>query len=243
LRSTFWRSNIGDDYADSALTISRRVIGQNGYLYYNDYGGDGVNTKSTSMYNLAKKWQTNKVPIDGIGLQCHLSSGLRKQDISDNIKRFGELGLRISLTEIDIKNASTNDWKNLMDACLENFNCVSFVTWGLSDARSWIGSNCGCLLYSGTATPKTQMLEVLLTSLKNADPAVAAKRKEFITRPPGATTTPVLSYKIQKKNARNVQVGSLNLWVPNRTTEGSRFQAPVDIRGRRILDNALPVLP
>jgi endo-1,4-beta-xylanase len=186
LRSTFWRSTVGDDYADSALTYSRRVIGANGHLYYNDYGGDGVNTKSTSMFNLAKKWQTNKVPIDGIGLQCHLGTGLRKDDISANIKRFGDLGLRISLTEIDITNAKAADWTNLMTACLENYNCVSFVTWGLSDANSWIGSNCGCLLYNGsTPAAKTEMIQALLTAMANADPAISAKRKEFAAKGPG----------------------------------------------------------
>jgi endo-1,4-beta-xylanase len=192
LRSTFWRSNIGDDYADSALAISRRVIGTGGNLYYNDYGGDGVNTKSTSMFNLAKKWQTNKVPLDGIGLQCHLSAGIRKADISANIKRFGDLGLRISLTEIDIKNASAADWTALMEACLENFNCVSFVTWGMSDANSWIGSNCGCLLYSGSPpTAKSAMFTAVLNALNHADPAIAAKRKEFAAKAPGTYGGPV----------------------------------------------------
>jgi endo-1,4-beta-xylanase len=221
LRGTFWRSNIGDDYADSALAISRRVIGTNGYLYYNDYGGDGVNNKSTSMFNLVKKWQTNGVPIDGIGLQCHLSSGIRKDDISANIKRFGDLGLRISLTEIDIKNATAQDWTNLMTACLENFNCVSFVTWGLSDANSWIGSNCGCLLYSGTATPKTNFIQAVLDALKNADPAIAAKRKEFAARLPGQTTGIYIARPMAKAPAQ---------------AEFGRFGVPVFSSGSRAVD-------
>ncbi|MEO7427625.1 MAG: endo-1,4-beta-xylanase [Fibrobacteria bacterium] len=189
LEVNFWRTNIGDDYLDSAFAMSRRAVGNNGYLYYNDFGGDGVNGKSTSMFNLAKKWQTNKVPVDGIGLQCHLGSGFKKDDISANIKRFGDLGLRISLTEIDITNAKASDWTNLLTACLENYNCVSFVTWGLSDANSWIGSNCGCLLYSGsTPAPKTEMIQALITAMAAADPAISAKRKEFAAKGPGGVT-------------------------------------------------------
>jgi hypothetical protein len=130
------------------------------------------------------------VPIDGIGLQSHLRTGLNKQSISDNIKRFGEIGLRISMTEIDITNSKTQDWVNLMNACLENFNCVSFVTWGLADGNSWLGGNCGgCLLYSGSgnsAQPKTEIIAALIDAMKKADPAIVAKRKAFTALLPGS---------------------------------------------------------
>lgn len=188
LKNIFWKTNIGDDYADSALVFSRRAIGTNGYLYSNDYSADGVNAKSTSILNMATKWIQKGVPIDGIGFQCHLSTGINKADISANIKRFGDLGLRVSLTEIDIKQAKTADWTALMGACLENYNCVSFVTWGLTDASSWIGSTCGCLLYNGsTPAPKTDFINALIDAMAHADPTITAKRKAFIQRTPGTT--------------------------------------------------------
>lgn len=215
LEVNFWRTNIGDDYLDSAFAFSRRTIGANGYLYYNDFGGDGITGKSTSMFNLAKKWQTNKVPFDGIGLQCHLGSGFKKDDISANIKRFGDLGLRISLTEIDITNAKAADWTNLMTACLENYNCVSFVTWGLSDANSWIGSNCGCLLYSGSGpTAKTEMIQALMTAMAAADPAISAKRKEFAAKGPGGAVAIYLpATQSLRKSTINLQgMGSMPIF-------------------------------
>jgi endo-1,4-beta-xylanase len=210
--ASFWQANIGDDFADSALAFSRRVIGTNGHLYYNDYGADGVNGKSTAIFNLAKKWQTNKVPLDGIGLQAHLSSGLNQKSISDNIKRYGEIGLRISLTEIDIKNAKTADWVNLMNACLENFNCVSFVTWGMADGNSWIGSDCGCLLYSGSgnsAQPKPEFINALIDAMKKADPAIVAKRKAFAAIPPGSLGTSgvgVLQRPVARRGGKNLSI-------------------------------------
>jgi endo-1,4-beta-xylanase len=209
---SFWHSNIGDDFGDSALTIARRVVGTNGHLYYNDYGADGLGGKSNAIFNLAKKWQTNKVPLDGIGLQAHLSTGLNKQSIQDNIKRFGDIGLRISLTEIDIKNAKTADWVNLMNACLANFNCVSFVTWGLADGNSWIGSNCGCLLYSGSgnsAQPKTEIIDALIAAMKAADPAIVAKRKAFAAIPPGSlgpTAVGVLQRPVVRRGAKQLSI-------------------------------------
>jgi endo-1,4-beta-xylanase len=184
--NTLWYK-IGADYTDSALSIARQVIGTSGYLYSNDYGADGVNSKSTAILTTAKRWQTNHVPIDGIGFQCHLGKGINKADISANIKRFGDIGLRVSLTEIDITQATAADWTALIGACLENFNCTSFVTWGLSDANSWIGSSCGCLLFNGSPpTPKTAMIQAVLDALNHADPTITAKRKAFAAIPPGS---------------------------------------------------------
>jgi endo-1,4-beta-xylanase len=231
LRTSFWRSAIGDDFADSALAISRRVIGSNGYLYYNDYGGDGVNSKSTSMLNLAKKWQTNKVPVDGIGLQCHLSTGFKQSDISANIKRFGDLGLRISLTEIDIKNAKAADWTALMNACLENYNCVSFVAWGMSDANSWIGSTCGCLLYNGNPpSEKTEMISALRDALSKADPAVTAKRMAFNACAPGSNgCTSAVRDGLNKIKVRH---GTINLFGTSALPVFSVASGIVDVMGR-----------
>lgn len=178
LRTSFWQAGLGNDLPDSAFAMAHRVIGEKGHLYYNDFGGEGLNAKSNSIYNLAKRLVEAKAPIDGIGLQCHLSRGLNAKDISANIKRLGELGLRVSLTEIDIKNGTSADWVALMNACLENYNCVSFVTWGLDDTRSWIGSNCDCLLYNNNQ-PKAHV-QALIDALGKADPNVAAKRKEFM---------------------------------------------------------------
>ncbi len=238
--SSFWDANIGDDYADSALAISRQVLGTNGYLYYNDYGADGVNTKSTTMFNLAKKWQTNKVPIDGIGLQSHLGTGIRKDDISANVKRFGDIGLRISMTEIDITSSKTEDWVNLLKACIENYNCVSFVTWGLSDDRSWLGSGChGCLLFSGTATPKTEIIQALIQTMAQADPTVTAKRKEFIKRLPGATTS--ILYPLARSGARREGNGLFGAFPVPVFSNGSGKS--MDALGRNILAPAKGSFP
>lgn len=191
LRTSFWQQRIGNDYVDSAFVWTQRVD-PNAYLYYNDYGADGLNGKSNAIFALTQRLLTDKRPIHGIGLQAHLSRGLNANSIRDNIKRFGDIGIRISLTEIDIANNGTvQDWVGLMNACLANYNCVAFMAWGLADGNSWIGSNCGCLLYSGTynnnPTPKTEIINGLIQALNNADPAIVAKRKEFIARAPLAT--------------------------------------------------------
>lgn len=178
---------IGEDYTDSAMAMARRVIGSDGFLYYNESGADEINEKSNALFAMAKRWLADKVPLDGFGLECHLKSGFDKEAVSANIQRFGDLGLRISLTQVDIKDGTPQDWANLMTACLENFNCVSFVTWGLTDRYSWLGDGCGCLLFSGDPPiAKEPAIQALLQALAKADPKVAARRKAFAAIPPGS---------------------------------------------------------
>jgi endo-1,4-beta-xylanase len=236
LRNSFWRSVGGDDFPDKALTKARAVLGASAYLYYNDYGGDGVNTKSTSMFNLVKKWQAAGVPIDGIGLQCHLSSPVNKQSISDNIKRFGEIGIRISLTEIDIKNGTSQDWTNLLNACLENANCMTFMAWGLADGNSWLGSNCNCLLYSGSANSPTAKphVQALIDALKLANATVVTNRKAWAARPPGGGGTRVIQIAAPKAGKTSAALFGAAA-APVFTTGNG---ALVDVQGR----SRLPVL-
>lgn len=80
LRASAWRLAIGDDFADSAFVYARRAD-PHAKLYYNEYGGDTVNSKSDAMLKLAGKWVRNGIPVDGIGLECHLDSPVDKQSL------------------------------------------------------------------------------------------------------------------------------------------------------------------
>ncbi len=107
-------------------------------LYYNEHGAQGSGGKSDADYNLAKRRLNSGVLLDGIGWQCHLTSGgFKAGDISANIRRRGALGLRVSMTEVDIENGTRADWTNLLGACLEDCNGTAFVTRGLYDGASW----------------------------------------------------------------------------------------------------------
>jgi endo-1,4-beta-xylanase len=49
--------------------------------------------------------QARKVPIDGVGLQFHwdLEHHDSLTDVAANMKRLGDLGLEVHITELDIK--------------------------------------------------------------------------------------------------------------------------------------------
>ncbi|KAG6919171.1 hypothetical protein DXG01_008469 [Tephrocybe rancida] len=44
-------------------------------LYINDYNIEGTGAKSTAMVNLVRSLKAAGVPIDGIGVQAHLTVG------------------------------------------------------------------------------------------------------------------------------------------------------------------------
>ena len=49
---------------------ARRIPGA--LLFYNDYGGEGMNAKSDRIYALLRDLLAKGVPIDGVGLQMHI---------------------------------------------------------------------------------------------------------------------------------------------------------------------------
>ena len=88
------------------------------------------------------------VPIDGVGLQMHLSldNPPKPEDVAANISRLNKLGLEVQITELDVKihgNPSRSQVKEqariyaeLLKICLKAKRCSAFIMWGFTDAHS-----------------------------------------------------------------------------------------------------------
>lgn len=149
-RNTFWLQRIGEDYIDSAFHFAHRAD-PNALLYYNDYSSEDMGAKSNKVYALVKGLKERGVPIHGVGFQCHFESAATWpafSGIDANMQRLQALGLKISLTEVDFRMQMPPDaaslaqqkqkYQDLMQICLANANCTSFLTWGVTDAHSWV---------------------------------------------------------------------------------------------------------
>ena len=146
---SFWLDSLGPNYLDLAFTWAREAD-PDVKLFYNETGGEGLGAKSDAVYNLAKGMLNRGVPIDGIGLQMHLdvAKAPRFADISANIRRLGQLGLEVHITEMDVRlpvpataanlAAQAAIYQDVVSACRANANCKALLTWGVSDANSWI---------------------------------------------------------------------------------------------------------
>ena len=147
IKSSVWQLAIGDDYVDSAFVYAHRAD-PTAKLYLNDYDVElHGKAKTVAYYNLARHLQSQNIPIDGVGLQCHFSIGdVDSVKLEKTIQRFGELGLKCIITELDMGIPSTSsanleeqarNYRVITDIMLNNDNCPSMLIWGIKDNDSW----------------------------------------------------------------------------------------------------------
>ncbi|MEH0549362.1 MULTISPECIES: endo-1,4-beta-xylanase [unclassified Streptomyces] len=158
-RPTLWYNGLGADYIATALTRAR-AADPAARLYVNDYNVEGVNAKSTALYNLVKSLKARGVPIDGVGLQAHLVLGQVPSTFQQNIQRFADLGVDVAITELDIRMSLPSDsaelaqqkadYKAVTAACVAVTRCVNLTVWGFTDSDSWVEST---FPGEGAATP------------------------------------------------------------------------------------------
>jgi len=124
-------------------------------LFYNDYNLEFTGPKSNAAYALVQSLKAQHVPIDGVGFQGHLSTQYGYPDLQNNLERFSALGLKVALTEVDVRTLTKADavnepvdplapyaqesyWSRTLQACLAVRDCISFTPWGFADAYSWV---------------------------------------------------------------------------------------------------------
>jgi len=147
-RQTIWYKTIGPEYIEKAFIWAREVDPE-AILIYNDYNIETINPKSNFTYQLIKELKENDVPIDGVGFQMHIDiNGVNYESFRNNLKRFADLGLKIYITEMDVripKNATHQDlqkqaeiYAKIFEICLENPAVQAIQLWGFTDKYSWV---------------------------------------------------------------------------------------------------------
>ncbi|MCD1655922.1 endo-1,4-beta-xylanase [Treponema zuelzerae] len=150
LRDTVWLRTIGPEYIDIAFKAAR-AADPKARLVLNDYSNEYAGTaKGDAFYELCKDMKNRGIPIDGAGLQLHLVAEhtFNREGLLAQIRRFAELGMFVTFTEIDVRIAmpsspekeaqQTEIFKGLMEIAATEPNTGHFVVWGYTDAKSWI---------------------------------------------------------------------------------------------------------
>lgn len=165
-----WKAIIGDvdgdgfasDYIELAFKFAHEAD-PDARLIINDYGLESRGPKRTAMFNLVKRMLEKGIPVDGVGLQMHISIyGPTVEEIEETIELFASLkhynpNFRVEVTEMDM---SVYQWmeqkKEITMEHLEqqaerfgqifevfrrqaekgNLNMV--VLWGIGDFDSWL---------------------------------------------------------------------------------------------------------
>jgi endo-1,4-beta-xylanase len=164
-------SERGTDYIEQALRWAHKADPK-ALLFYNDAEGEGMNRKSDAIYAMVKDFKQRRVPIDGVGLQMHISA-LEADDaaIEQNIARLTAIGLQVHITELDVSlpvdsygsvrpedlARQSEIYRGIVKACLNRRGCTAIQTWGFTDKYSWIGSHSRGV--RGQALPFDRMYE------------------------------------------------------------------------------------
>ena len=101
LRNSPWLRICGEEYIAKAFEYAHEAD-PDALLFYNDY--NEINpVKRDKIYQLLKSLKEAGVPIHGVGLQGHWSIYEPSEtELTNTIKKFADLGLKIQITELDI---------------------------------------------------------------------------------------------------------------------------------------------
>jgi GH35 family endo-1,4-beta-xylanase len=156
LRDTVFRQKLGDQYIADAFRLARQADPQ-ALLFYNDYGGEGLTQKSNRIYDLVQGLRAQGVPIDGVGLQMHVTAAGRPSDanIAANMSRLASLGLLVNISEMDVRirdlpgdrtmrfETQKAVYRSIVGVCVAEPRCDGITFWGFTDAHSWIDAQYG----------------------------------------------------------------------------------------------------
>lgn len=181
LRTSVYWLVFGPSYLSESFTRAA-TYAPDARLFYNDYSIEGVNQKSDAVFEMVEDFQAEGVPIDGVGLQMHLTHGRSpsRDELKANMSRFGDLGLVVHVSEMDVQIrhlqgpeserllAQAMTYYDVTAACVEVEACEQMGFWGYTDRYSWIDSWYGDddpLLYDEDLAPKparTAVFEALM---------------------------------------------------------------------------------
>jgi endo-1,4-beta-xylanase len=156
MRSTIWYDKpgigqTGTGYIERAFRLARSADPK-ALLFYNDYDSEDMNPKSDAIYKMVRDLKSRGVPIDGVGLQMHLTTEVAPMArLEANIRRLTDLGLEAQITELDVRlpvqdeAASEADlakqgriYRDVASLCLKFPKCTAIQTWGVTDKYSWV---------------------------------------------------------------------------------------------------------
>jgi endo-1,4-beta-xylanase len=183
-----WYMKIGADFVYEAYLAARKADPDT-ILYYNDYNLDQP-AKARMVRNMVNdvneryknESKGTRLLIEGIGMQSHHNTGVTAARIRSTLNLFRPLGVKISISELDILSQSWNQYQSnpasasslkstatnsgKMEAAslygqyfklfIENADIIERVSfWGVYDAQSWRAKGLP-LMFEGTSVSRAK---------------------------------------------------------------------------------------
>ncbi len=195
LRNSSWYSAVGPEVLTLAFKWAHEAD-PDAELYYNDYNIEQGASKDTGKHAasliLLKRLIKEGAPITGVGIQGHWHLDSNLEDIDKAIENYGKLGLKVSITELDVTSTGDNSgafgvrrgegsippenyekqaevYTKLFDIFNRHSDVIERLTfWAISDTRSWRPGQ-DALLFTGDLEPKPAFKAVLDAAPKKED--------------------------------------------------------------------------
>lgn len=154
-RNSIWKQKLGSDYVARCFQYAREAD-PSALLFYNDYGHEYSNAKRTAIINMISNFKARGIPIDGIGMQFHMTVTTSDANITAAITSAASTGLKVHISELDIRinpnavqgvvyTSSLGDQQALRyKYVVKTYNAIpaaqkfGITTWNVTDADSWI---------------------------------------------------------------------------------------------------------
>jgi endo-1,4-beta-xylanase len=170
----------GNDWIEAAFRAAD-AADPNAQLCYNDYNIDNwTAAKTQAVYRMVQDFKQRGVPIDCVGLQSHFTGGSNyPSNYRTTLSSFAALGVDVHITELDIRNAPADAYRNVTNDCLAVARCKGITVWGIRDSDSWRSSESPLLFNSSGG--KKAAYDAVLAALNNG----TAPTNPVTTPPPG----------------------------------------------------------
>jgi endo-1,4-beta-xylanase len=145
LDNNVFLQRIGPDYLDLAFRTAHEAD-PDAKLWLNETAVEYQPAKADALVELVKGLKERGVPIDGVGIQGHMTVPLPLPGgtIENLLRRLHDLGVDTALTEVDVPVGPSRDeaaqaetYRQLLSECLAAA-CIEMTTWGVDDAKTWL---------------------------------------------------------------------------------------------------------
>jgi endo-1,4-beta-xylanase len=134
---------LGRRYVEVALRAAREADAD-ARLFVNEIGAETGGPKLDALVGLARDLKARDVPLDGIGLEFHLTADVppTRARLRRTLERIADLGLDVEVTELDVVGgAPAAIYADVAAACAAVRRCRRLTIWGVSDRDSWLGAD------------------------------------------------------------------------------------------------------
>ena len=155
-RESGYFKTLGDDYV-ARLFQYARAADPDALLFYNDYDLAAKPEKLRTTLAMIDDFQARGIPIDGVGLQMHIELSLPIAQLQTALDELVKRGLRVHLSEVDIKANPRGETDRLTPELAEaqrekmreivriynalpDENKYAITFWGLRDNDSWLNT-------------------------------------------------------------------------------------------------------